>query len=248
MTATREEALKWAVENVTEWNYPHTVTCPDSDRGFHLDSMGTLCIMDLGPVFYIDWLKEKARLYDSIAPHVKLDPGSGAVIGVNKQDAEDAALWRRMQLINTKVSRRITIANLGRLINGDLEHIGDALIEGNKIEVCNFESCHHTPEKKVYTEIESDETFLLTSVNYRINQKIIIVNGVEVPAPESDEPDVGSTFYVPSAIYAASGEVLDDVWHASEEDLDLLKAGLVYLNKEDAVARAEAMLKFQVKE
>lgn len=67
-----------------------------------------------------------------------------------------------------------------------------------------------------------------------------IINGFEVPAPESKEPEYGARYYLaaPDSIhfygaYAWSRHELNNIW---------LKRGLVFLNEEDAVTNAKAML------
>lgn len=76
---------------------------------------------------------------------------------------------------------------------------------------------------------------------FRLAPKKILVNGVEVPAPEKVAPVEGTEYYVPD-IYA-------DKWtykytYRAESDLHkrMLERGLVYLNEEDCIARAKAML------
>lgn len=75
---------------------------------------------------------------------------------------------------------------------------------------------------------------------YRLAPRTILVNGVEAPAPEKVAPEVGATYYVPdqseeSLAYYCS-------WGYDDMDARFLERGLVYLDKESAIARAKAML------
>lgn len=67
-----------------------------------------------------------------------------------------------------------------------------------------------------------------------------IINGFEVPAPETEEPRVDSVYFSTTLL---SGELYGDyAWANDNFDLTLLKRGLVFLTKEDAIANAKAML------
>lgn len=71
--------------------------------------------------------------------------------------------------------------------------------------------------------------------------KTRIINGFEVPAPEIGELNERVAYYTPvfnnNCFYRA------EKWAAgSVFDLRLLKRGLVFLNKEDAITTAKAML------
>lgn len=71
--------------------------------------------------------------------------------------------------------------------------------------------------------------------------KTRIINGFEVPAPETESPDVYSVFYTPTLSTDAYYGKYE--WHNTRQEIEYaLKRGLVYLNKEDAVANAKAML------
>lgn len=76
--------------------------------------------------------------------------------------------------------------------------------------------------------------------NYTIAPKTITVNGFEVHAPETVEPKNHKKFFYPAL------EEVDFVsgydWDGDEIDLSLFSRGLVYLNKDHAIARAKAML------
>jgi hypothetical protein len=75
---------------------------------------------------------------------------------------------------------------------------------------------------------------------FRIAPRTILVNGVEVPAPEKDAPADGAEYFVPQFLDIGAYEAL--YWKQDELDARLLERGLVYLDKASAIARAKAML------
>lgn len=76
---------------------------------------------------------------------------------------------------------------------------------------------------------------------FRLAPRTIFVNCVEVPAPESVAPSNGSDYYLPKIGYSDCLHE-DLAWTGHGFDFESLKRGIVYLNKEDAIARAKAML------
>ncbi len=80
--------------------------------------------------------------------------------------------------------------------------------------------------------------------------RLIRVNGIEVPAPLESLEGVNS-YWTPVIHKVFNCEKAVELkklsgWYKS--DYDLLAAGLCYANKEDAIKRAEAMIKFEVVE
>lgn len=75
---------------------------------------------------------------------------------------------------------------------------------------------------------------------FRLATRTIVVNGVDVPAPESAAPEFGSAYYIPD--FGIGSYYYDHTWANDQFDLRVLERGIVYLNKEDAIARAKAML------
>lgn len=70
--------------------------------------------------------------------------------------------------------------------------------------------------------------------------KTRIINGFEVPAPEHDAPNVEDEFYIP---FLSMEDYCDEfTWVGDKWDSRILKRGLVFLNEEDAIANAKAML------
>lgn len=67
-----------------------------------------------------------------------------------------------------------------------------------------------------------------------------VINGFEVPAPETEELEYGTSYYLASL---EGRHFLSRVtWDDHEMDRLWLKRGLAFLNKEDAIATAKAML------
>lgn len=82
----------------------------------------------------------------------------------------------------------------------------------------------------------------IDSDNYevRIKPDVIVVNGIEVPAPEKSEPARGVEYWIadPSTEDAVSGPFH---WADVTDDRNWLRFGLVYLNAEAASAHGKAM-------
>jgi hypothetical protein len=68
-----------------------------------------------------------------------------------------------------------------------------------------------------------------------------IINGFEVPAPETEEPKRGDWYY---RVCLIDSDFYDsDRWNGDDvHDVRPLKRGLIFLKKEDAIANAKAML------
>lgn len=85
-----------------------------------------------------------------------------------------------------------------------------------------------------YLTFESDR-------KYQVMRDMIEVNGFKVPAGEKIEPESGANCFYPKVesyyLYDSSG-----YYPNATTNKRLLDAGLIYLNKEDAIARAKAML------
>lgn len=75
---------------------------------------------------------------------------------------------------------------------------------------------------------------------FRIVPHTIFVNGVEVPAPESVAPKFGEYYFSPASTEPEMFKALK--WCNDRIDVHCMNFGLVYLNKEDSIARAKAML------
>lgn len=75
---------------------------------------------------------------------------------------------------------------------------------------------------------------------FRLTPHTIFVNGVDMAAPEKVAPKVGVTYYIPD--FGERLQYFGHTWDGDVLDLCYLDRGVVYLNKEDAIARAKAML------
>ena len=82
----------------------------------------------------------------------------------------------------------------------------------------------------------------LTQHKYRRKPRKILVNGVEVPAPEEAAPAYGTSYWIPGV--DTEQTVHDLMWGDDASDRCYLERGLVHLTKAAAQAHAEAMLKF----
>lgn len=75
---------------------------------------------------------------------------------------------------------------------------------------------------------------------FRIKPRTVMCNGVEVPAPERVAPKVNDAYFLP---HVFSDELYIERSNFNEGLTDShVGMGIVYLNKEDAIARAKAML------
>jgi hypothetical protein len=85
-----------------------------------------------------------------------------------------------------------------------------------------------------------DTQSYMSGLSFRIAPRTILVNGVEVPAGEKEAPSKGATYYVPDQ--SEESLAYDFLWGDDDMDTRFLERGLVYLDKESAIARAKAML------
>jgi gluconate kinase len=70
--------------------------------------------------------------------------------------------------------------------------------------------------------------------------KTRVINGFEVPAHETTKPDCGTTYFTPSLAHITM--VVCHKWNNDDFGTRMLKRGIVFLNEEDAIANAKAML------
>ena len=75
--------------------------------------------------------------------------------------------------------------------------------------------------------------------SYRRKRKMRAINGFYVPAPETEDPGVGTSVFIP--------DPTQEVWHTyspwygASYDRRVLARGLIFLNKDEAIANAKAM-------
>lgn len=77
-------------------------------------------------------------------------------------------------------------------------------------------------------------------VKYRIAPETIMVNGIEVEAPEKEQLPLDTLYWAASAV--DRGFALASRWTNHPLDHMRLDRGLIYLSESPAVARAKAML------
>ena len=70
--------------------------------------------------------------------------------------------------------------------------------------------------------------------------KTITINGVKVPAPERVAPEVGTEYHVIEV--ALETPCLSMIWENDSVERRYLELGIVYLNKRDCTAAANALL------
>lgn len=81
-----------------------------------------------------------------------------------------------------------------------------------------------------------------TKNKYRKKTSVILVNGIEVPAPVKDKVHIeyGSYYYVPCITDPDNPTCM--TFGDDHYDENILNKGLFYVNREDAAARAKVML------
>lgn len=79
----------------------------------------------------------------------------------------------------------------------------------------------------------------------RVKPKIILINGIEVPAPEQQALDIGTLYYTPSMW--SDYQYRRWLWTNDGEDKRSLSRGLVHLTKEAAEQHTKALLSFTSK-
>lgn len=92
-----------------------------------------------------------------------------------------------------------------------------------------------------FGHISMDKLRDLTYVGweFRLTPRTITVNGVEVPAPEKKILRDEVTYFIPSV---GNDDLFSEKCNYNPDLTKLhIERGLVYLNKEDAIARAKAM-------
>lgn len=74
----------------------------------------------------------------------------------------------------------------------------------------------------------------------RIKPDVIVVNGIEVPAPEKEAPAYGSEYYVPNCSHEEC--YYTTTWFGSELDKRRLERGVVHLVPQNASVHGKAQL------
>ena len=77
---------------------------------------------------------------------------------------------------------------------------------------------------------------------FRVKPSTIIINGIEVPYPETKALHHEPMFYIPNLAQPDNPQNLR--WFGDDDDFKWLAAGLVHLEKSAAVLHAKALLSF----
>lgn len=79
--------------------------------------------------------------------------------------------------------------------------------------------------------------------SFRKKQNVIIIGDIQVPVPETVEPEYGTRYYYP-AVYNFSHEnqYSSTIWDHNEFDEVMLMRGFVHLTKEAAIAHTKAII------
>ena len=126
------------------------------------------------------------------------------------------------------VGLTVEIRNLKRLDDGDLAHVGDAIIAGKEIT------------RSGVAVLAKACLFDCSAGYYAIKQKMRSLNGYEYPAPETEAPEVGTPYYMPYLVYGACSR---SNWADDTMDKARLEAGVVHLSEKNATAHAKAFIK-----
>jgi hypothetical protein len=105
------------------------------------------------------------------------------------------------------------------------------------------------PDTNSWLDI-ADDTYVLTmlfdcnnlQMQIRVKPRMVAIEARKIPAPETNAPPEGTLYYMPVPHRAVSQEHWTGQWSDKGYEYDFLRNGLVYLNKEDAMKAAKAML------
>ena len=83
------------------------------------------------------------------------------------------------------------------------------------------------------------------NTKFRVKPEIILINGIEVPAPVTDKLELHQSYYTPSLVGFSFYN--PRAWSNSVIDGDNLRRGIVHLSEEAAEQHAKALLSFTSK-
>lgn len=115
------------------------------------------------------------------------------------------------------------------------------MLDGKKVEIRGVIASQNNKwkplnEHEIHIGVLTNGLFM-----FRLAQEMITVGDVSFPKPESRAPEIGDMYYIPRL--NASTFRNQYHWDGSEADQSFLKAGLVHLTKENAIAHAKALIK-----
>lgn len=116
-----------------------------------------------------------------------------------------------------------------------------ALLDRKRIQYCRKAAYAN---EKDYVDVEDWSlvlTFLMSPTHeVRIKPDVIIVNGIEVPAPEKEELPEGANYWIANAT-DDDGRSLAFCWHGGDTDKKWLRYGIVHTSSDAAAAHGKAM-------
>lgn len=135
----------------------------------------------------------------------------------------------RAEKLRKHVQDSVMLGDLQRLIDGDLAHIGDAILAGKRIT----HRAGYVPfEKLLFTDHEK---------HYKAIPDRITVGGVSFPKPETTEPGIGTHYFLTFPELSPANQFV--IWDGDMADRDFLRSGMVHLNKADAEEHRKALIK-----
>lgn len=91
-----------------------------------------------------------------------------------------------------------------------------------------------------WTKLTNTNLILDNTLEFRIAPRITVANGIEIPLGYRGKMSMGQSYFLP-ALHARS--CYDSAtWDGGDYDTIMMKRGLVFLTKEDAVACAQAII------
>lgn len=81
------------------------------------------------------------------------------------------------------------------------------------------------------------------ALEWRRKPRFILINGIEVPEPMREAPEVGAVYHIVSFSYK-EGNVINEVWEDDDFSRYWLSLGLCHLTRESAEIHAQALLSF----
>lgn len=121
-----------------------------------------------------------------------------------------------------------------------VEHLNGKFVQGKGMAT-GYNWVDFTELSKTVRIEQVSENFA-SDYEFRVKPPSIIVNGQEVPCPETTEPEKETPYYYP-CFDDGIGVVSSFKWTGDKIDNLLFKNGLVYLNADDCELRSKAMLK-----
>lgn len=92
-----------------------------------------------------------------------------------------------------------------------------------------------------WIELINKNLILDNTLEFRVTPKVTIANGIEIPLGYQGKMTDKQTYFLPNLL---SGSYYDpSVWVGSHYDNMMMRRGLVFLSREDAIDYADAMVR-----